>query len=201
MRSWIFSRPPGKPASARSAAEGDAPDLTGLFRGLPLPADLDLVLLLKPSAAVVEIQQHQQPDPYETVREDRQEIVGGIVSFAQCLVQVAVCGPEHEERPAEPRRKPKRAANPKAQEAQEAPGSVVNSDLELERTSRGPADKMCRLIGEEDQRQKPGRQANDAYVQHEGIEQQQVNNAAAGPRTFAKAEVYQGKYDAQERDD
>ena len=54
---------------------------------------------------------------------------------------------------------------------------------------RRPADKTCCLIGEEDMRNKPEWQANDAYVQHQGIEKQQVNDAPAGPRTPAKAEV------------
>ena len=77
----------------------------------------------------------------------------------------------------------------------------MNSDLELERTSRRPADKTCCLIGEEDMRNKPEWQANDAYVQHQGIEKQQVNDAPAGPRTPAKAEVYQGEQHAQQSDD
>jgi hypothetical protein len=77
----------------------------------------------------------------------------------------------------------------------------VNSDLELERTSRRPADKTCCLIGEEDMRNKPEWQAHDAYVQHQGIEKQQVNDAPAGPRTPAKAQVYQGEQHAQQSDD
>jgi hypothetical protein len=77
----------------------------------------------------------------------------------------------------------------------------VNSDLELERTSGRPADKTCCLIREEDMRNKPERQANDAYVQHQSIEKQQVNDAPAGPWTPAKAEVYQGEQHAQQSDD
>jgi hypothetical protein len=63
----------------------------------------------------------------------------------------------------------------------------VNPDLELERTSRRPPDKLCCLIGKEDMRNEPEYQAYDAYIQHEGIEKQEVNNALAGPWMSAKA--------------
>ena len=125
--------------------------LTGLFPGQPLlPADL--LLLLKSYPTPVEAQQHYHPDRYGTVREDRQEIVRSIVSLAQCLVQVAVCGPEHEERRAEPGREPKRPVDPDAQEAEEAPCPIMKPDLQLERGSRRPADERCRVIGKEDMR-------------------------------------------------
>src|SRR4029450_9149618 len=52
-----------------------------------------------------------------------------------------------------------------------------------------------------DMRNKPEQQANDAYVQHQGIEKQQVNDVPAGPWTPAKAEVYQGEQHAQQSDD
>ncbi len=50
----------------------------------------------------------------------------------------------------------------------------MNPNLELERASWRPTDKMCRLISEEDMRNKPEWQAYDANVQHQSIEKQQV---------------------------
>src|SRR5262245_56105674 len=109
----------------------------------------DLVLPRKSSQPIIKIQKHEQPDRDETVREDRQEIVRGIVSLADGLVDMAVGGSNHEKRPAEPRGQPERAANPKTQEAQKTPCPVVKPDLELERASRWPADELCRAIGKE----------------------------------------------------
>src|SRR5215475_5237133 len=76
----------------------------------------------------------------------------------------------------------------------------MNSDLELERASWWPTDQMCRLIGEEDMRNKPERQADDANVKHQSIEKQQVQNAAMGLRLPAEAEMYQWENHAQEKD-
>ncbi len=64
-----------------------------------------------------------------------------------------------------------------------------------------PVAELCRLVGEEDMRNEPQWQADDADVQHQRIEKQQVNDAAAGPRTSAEAEVYQGQHHAREGDD
>jgi hypothetical protein len=47
---------------------------------------------------------------------------------------------------------------------QQTPCPIVYSDLELERTSWRPADKLGCLIREEDMRNKPEWQANNADV-------------------------------------
>ena len=37
------------------------------------------------------------------------------------------------------------------------------------------------------------RQADDAHVQDQGVEKEEVNDAAAGPRLFAQAQMQQGQ--------
>jgi hypothetical protein len=57
---------------------------------------------------------------------------------------VPVGGTEHEQRPAEPGRKPEQAADPDAQEAKDAPSSVMQADLELKWLPVGqPMDYAC----------------------------------------------------------
>src|SRR5262249_8059257 len=118
--------------------------------------------------------------------------------FVQRLVDVAVCGSEHESRPSEPGCHPKRAANPNTQKAKKPPCPIVNPDLKLKRTSRRPADKMRCLIGKEYMRYEP--EEDHADVQYQGIEKQEVNNSAAGPWQPAKYKVQQWRQHAQERD-
>ena len=69
----------------------------------------------------------------------------------------------------------------------------MKSDLELERTSRRPADKTGGLIGKEHVRNEAEKQTHDAHVQDQGVEKEEVNDAAAGPRLFAKAQMQQGQ--------
>ena len=85
---------------------------------------------------------------------------------------------------------PKQAADPKAQEAQQTPRPIVYADLEVERTSWRPADNLRCLIREEDMRNKPEWQSDNANVQHQGIEKQQVYDTVAGlPTPAAKAKM------------
>src|SRR5262245_48501603 len=51
---------------------------------------------------------------------------------------------------------------------------------------------MGGLIGKEHVRDEAERQTYDAHVQDQGVEKEEVNDAAAGPRLFAQAEVQQG---------
>ncbi len=44
-------------------------------------------------------------------------------------------------------------------------------------------------------------ESDDAHVQHEGVEQQQANDAGASPRDFAQRQMNEGQKHAQQRDD
>ena len=54
----------------------------------------------------------------------------------------------------------------------------------------------CCLIGKENMGNEPKQQADDAHVEHQGIEKQELNNAVAGSRTAAKAQMRQGQQHA-----
>ena len=104
---------------------------------------------------MIEVEQNQQPDRYEPICEDGQKIVRGIIALAHRLHDVTVSRAYHEERPPKCRRKPERAAYPKAQEAQQSPSAIVKPNLKLEGASRRPTDKLCCLVGKEDVRNEP----------------------------------------------
>jgi hypothetical protein len=69
----------------------------------------------------------------------------------------------------------------------------VKSDLKLERASRRPADQTGGLIGKEHVRNEAEKQTHDAHVQDQGVEMEEVDDAAAGPRLFAQVEMQQGQ--------
>jgi hypothetical protein len=69
----------------------------------------------------------------------------------------------------------------------------VDPDLELERASRRPTDEACHPIGEENMRDESHEEADDAHAEHQSVEKQEANNAAASPRKRAEPKVYQGK--------
>jgi hypothetical protein len=50
-------------------------------------------------------------------------------------------------------------------------------------------------------RDEPHEEADDADAEHQSVEEQETNNAAARPRERAEPKVDQGKHDAQKRDD
>src|SRR5262249_4756367 len=140
--------------------------------------------------------QHEQPNGDEAVGKDGQEVVRRVVALQHRLADVAVRGAEHEERPAQSGREPERAADPNAQEAEDAPGTVVDADLELERASRRPANSARRLVGEEDVRNEPHRQADNADIQHERIKQENAQHAKLRPRHLAEIKVRNWKQHA-----
>jgi hypothetical protein len=66
--------------------------------------------------------------------------------------------------------------------------------------ARRPANELRRLIGEKHMGDEAERQTNDADTQHQGIEQQDVNDAERRSRHLAERKVQQGKHDHQDRD-
>ena len=143
------------------------------------PFHLRLGFLRVPSMAKVE--QQEQPERDKAVGENPQKVVGRIVPCAKRLLDVAIGRPEHEQRPSKSGGEPEGAADPNAEKTQNAPGAVVNADFELERASRRPADAARGLIGEEHMRDEAERQADNADVENQRIEQQQANDACAHP--------------------
>ena len=75
----------------------------------------------------------------------------------------------------------------------------MHADLELERASGRPADGPRGRIGEEDMRDEPHRQADDADAQHERIEQEDMDDAKPRPRNLADIKVHERQNHAQQR--
>ena len=69
----------------------------------------------------------------------------------------------------------------------------MHPDLDLERTSRRPADGFRRLIGEEDLGNEAEEQAYDADAEDKRVAKQDVNDADWCSRHLAKRDVCNSK--------
>jgi hypothetical protein len=156
-------------------------------------------LLLESACAPIEPKQNEKPERNKAVGEDHQEVVGCVVAVLHRLVDVPVGGAEHEQRPAQARREPERAADPDAEKAEDAPSAVMDADLELKWTARRPADGPRRFVGEEDVWDEPEQETHDADVNHERIDEEDVEYAELRPRHLADIDVYERKQNAQDR--
>ena len=129
------------------------------------------------------------------------KLYGAKLPSAMICSHVAPGGAEHEERPADGRRQPEAAAEEDAQEAEDAPGAVVQADLELEHAALRPADELGRLVGEEDVRDEAEQEADGADVEHEGVDEEDAQHIAARPRALGDGEVHERQQHAQQHHD
>ena len=65
----------------------------------------------------------------------------------------------------------------------------MKSNLELKRVSRRPADALRGRVGEENMGNEAEDESDDAHVEHEGVAQQQANDAGASLRDFAQRQM------------
>jgi hypothetical protein len=77
----------------------------------------------------------------------------------------------------------------------------MQPNLELERASRRPADRFRRLVGEEHMGNEAHRQADDADAEHQGVEQEDVDDALLRSRHLAERQVQQRQNDHQNGDE
>src|SRR5262249_45948056 len=113
---------------------GIAAPVATRLRARPFSRRSALLEAAKPSVEI-EIKENEQSDADEPVRE---EVVRSVVALEHRLADMAVGGAKHEQRPAKPGGEPEQAADPDAQEAENAPRAVMQSDLELKRAPRRP---------------------------------------------------------------
>src|SRR5262245_65008934 len=93
-----------------------------------------------------------------------------------------------QKRPADPGREPEQTADPDAEEAENTPGTVMESHFEL-KWARRPANELRRLIGKEDMGNETHRQADDADTQYKRVEQEDVDDTLRGSRNIAERHV------------
>ena len=85
-----------------------------------------------------------------------------------------------------------------AQEAEDAPAAVVQADFELERVAGRPADQLRGLIRKEHMRDEAEHEADGADIEHEGVDEEDAQHVAPGPRPPGHGQMQRRQQQAQQ---